>query len=439
MNSHSHIFIPSKKKDLCYCKICCKLSYKGKMCQTLPLNDEKRIGLDPLTLKFKPNTSVCNYKLPNNIKYLEYKNKGFSKIKYIIKNFGLKSMIYYKSITFMNQIFFENDISLDYIENIAIICVLLAIKYNEHCISQNLEEKLSDIEKDIIYHLLNSEQGKTHKSNFRGFFSFIKKNVDNYKYWEIICLQYLNYDLGRYSTYDYLILFFELGLFFCEKKINIIDKLKQCINILDLIIYDKKYCDFSQYTLALSIINIVLENDDLFDKKLIKYIYGIDLSKSKYIKCTNVIKNILNQSKRNEYLKYYFNMLYNSFYLNNLNNKGFEKIKKKKVNINKYIKYNNDDDEEEKTNQMTNNNGKNNVLFEFNKNLDLAQLKNMIINNNYKSMIFDNNINNNNNNFVFNFNNNKCINNSIYNFNFLINYYYLNNIDLFKNCMKNFQ
>ena len=396
MNSHSHIFMPSKKKDLCYCKICYKLSYKGKICQSLPFNDENRFGLDPLTLKFKPIISISNYKLPENIKYLEYKNKGISKIKYLINNFGLKSMIYFKSISFMNQIFLENDISLDYIDNIASICVLLATKYNECCIPSKYEEELNENEKEIFYHLLNNnEQGKKYKSNLRGLISFIKNNVDNYKYWEILCLKYLNYDLGRYSAYDYLILFFQLGIFFCEKEINVIDKLKKCINVLDLIIYDKKYCDFSQYTFALSIIKVFFENDNLFDTKIIKYIYGVDLSKIKYIKCSNLIKNIINQSIKNENTKTYFNMLYNILYFNQLNIKYFPKIKENNVN-----------NEEEKNNQT-----------------NLAKLKNTIINdNNY--IIFDNK-----NNFV---SNNKCIDNNYNNFNSLINNYYLfnnNNID----------
>jgi len=45
---------------------------------------------------------------------------------------------------------------------------------------------------------------------------------------------------------------------------------------------------------CMSIIKIVLENDNFFDKKIFKYIYGVDLSKKKYINCSNLIKNILN-------------------------------------------------------------------------------------------------------------------------------------------------
>ena len=384
--------MPSTKIDLCYCKICYKLTYKGKICQNLLINDANRFCLDPLTLKYRPIISICNYKLPRNIKYLEYKNKGISKIKYLVYNFGLKSMIFFKSISLMNQIFLENDISIDYIDDISSICVLLATKYNECCIPSKFEEVLTENEKEIFYHLNNNEKRNKCKSNLSGLISFIKNNVNNYKYWEILCLKYLNYDLGRYSAYDYLILFFQLGIFFCEKEINVIDKLKKCINVLDLIIYDKKYCDFSQYTFALSIIKVFFENDNLFDTKIIKYIYGVDLSKIKYIKCSNLIKNIINQSIKNENSKTYFNILYNALYFNPLINKYFSKIKENVVN--------NEDDK----------------IFQTN----FPLIKNMIINNN-NHIFFDNK----NNFYIIN----KCIDNNYNNFNSLINYYSFNNND----------
>lgn len=67
-----------------------------------------------------------------------------------------------------------------------------------------------------------------------------------------------------------------------KENINILDKLKYCINILDFITINKKSCDYSQYTLAMSIIKVVLENNNYFDKDIYKYIYGVDLSKKIY-------------------------------------------------------------------------------------------------------------------------------------------------------------
>ena len=247
-----------------------------------------------------------------------------------------------------------------------------------------------------------------------------------------MCLKYLNYDLGKYTAYDYLILFFELGIFFCEENVDIIDKLKYCVKILDYIILNKCSCDFSQYTFAMSIIKIVLENDNFFDKKVFKYIYGVDLSKKKYINCSNLIKNILNLAvkidsikslnyminfnKINNGNKIYLNKFINSngqsilidnnnFLLNGKINQS-NGIKKRKS----YKSYRKKDKKEE------NNKIESNNFFVYdNKKINFDGLNHNLINNN--SIIINNNIINNNiniNNSNFNlqkFYNNKCNNN----------------------------
>ena len=68
MQAHSHIFIPSIKKDVSYCSICSKLSYKEIPSNALSLQSSIRFNLDPLTMKFKPIASICNIKSENNIK-----------------------------------------------------------------------------------------------------------------------------------------------------------------------------------------------------------------------------------------------------------------------------------------------------------------------------------------------------------------------------------
>ena len=45
---HNHIFIPSSKKDVCYCKICQKLSYKGIVSQSLLLKYNSKFNINPL-------------------------------------------------------------------------------------------------------------------------------------------------------------------------------------------------------------------------------------------------------------------------------------------------------------------------------------------------------------------------------------------------------
>ena len=439
MHTHSHIFIPSIKKDVCYCKICSKLSYKGKESQTLSFKLNNSFNLDPLTLKFNPISTVANYKLPNHILYLEYKNKGISKILYLTNIFGLKSMIYFKSISFMNKIFLQNEISIDNIDTIASLCVLFSTEYNECCLPSVREEYISKDENDILYHYNDyninefiyknsSEQTIKHKSNLRGLFQYIRNNVNNFKYWEIQYLKYLNYDLGEYSAYDYLILFFKLGIFFCEEKINIIDRLKYCIQVLDIIAYDKRFCNFSQYTFAMSIINVTLEDDNFFNKTIFKNIYGVDLSKRKYIKCSNLIKDIINTTINNIYTNININILNNLYNIDKLNNqikqnRFINQINEKKLNN---IKNNN---EEEKIDEYNNSIDKD-FIYKYN---NFGKNRIPFINNN---QIIINNINIDNYNFDSNyFLDNNCINNK----NMSNNNYYISNYgDKNNNCNKNF-
>lgn len=448
---NSHLLIQSSKEDICYCKKCGKLSYKGKIGQNLPFNCLNTFNIDPLKLKYRPITSIANYNISNHIKYLECKNKGISTIKSLTNNFGLKSMILYKAINFMNQIYLDNEVSLDYIDIIASLCVLLVIDYNEKCIPSIIEEYLTKDQRDILYGFcyenndIDNNNGLIpfkdknekikHTSNLNGLFRYIKKNVNNFRYWEIMCLKYLNYDLGKYTAYDYLILFFELGIFFCEENVDIIDKLKYCVKILDYIILNKCSCDFSQYTFAMSIIKIVLENDNFFDKKVFKYIYGVDLSKKKYINCSNLIKNILNLAVKIDSIKS-LNYMINFNKINNVNQIYLNKFMKSNrqniiidnsrflINgkINQYnktkkrlksYKSNKAKDKIEENNKI-----ENNKIFVYNNkninfdglNQSLIKNNNIIINNNF----INNSININNNNFSLNkFYSQNCNNNMI--------------------------
>ena len=447
---NSHLLIQSSKEDICYCKKCGKLSYKGKIGQNLPFKCLNTFNIDPLKLKYRPITSIANYNLSNHIKYLECKNKGISKIKSLTNDFGLKSMILYKAINFMNQIYLDNEVSLDYIDIIASLCVLLVIDYNEKCIPSIIEEYLTKDQRDILYGFCyendNEDNNKglmpfkdknekiKHTSNLNGLFRYIKKNVNNFRYWEIMCLKYLNYDLGKYTAYDYLILFFELGIFFCEENVDIIDKLKYCVKILDYIILNKCSCDFSQYTFAMSIIKIVLENDNFFDKKIFKYIYGVDLSKQKYINCSNLIKNILNLAVKIDSIKSLnyminFNKINNgnNIFLSKFNNSNGQnliignnnflingKLNQSNRLFKKRIKSHKSNKEKEKIEE--NDKIEKNNFFVYNKekinfdglNHNLINNNNIIISNNFIS----NNININSSSFNFKkFYNNKCNNN----------------------------
>jgi hypothetical protein len=420
---HSHIFVPSIKKEVSYCKKCSILSYRGNISQEMPIKMYNKFDIDPLKLKFKPVSITANYNLEFHRRYLESKIIGINKIKYLVNNFGLKSMVYYKSINFMNQIFLEKEISIDNIENIASLIVLLVVEFNDCCFPSIAEELI--LENDILYHFHSKNEFQRNKKNnelvnnkinFLNLFHFIKKNVNNYKYWEMICLRNLNYDLGKYSAYDYLILFFQLGIFFCKEKINTLDLLKYCINLLDFITNDKKSCEYSQYILAMSIIKVALDNNVFFDKDVFKYIYGVDLSKKKYINCSNMIKNILNVSCN---IDNSINLFFNNQIL--LNPQLF---------IDKCIHLMNRKEEEKNEKKINNNIKNNNELINLGNFPYMINNNNIIISNNF----IDNNININNTNFYYG----NCIvsnyfnsfNNNIVRFNnsnYIINFKDLNN------------
>ena len=453
---HSHIFQPTSKKDICYCKICNKLSYNGSICQSLPIDTFPKFDIDPFKLKYKPMNAVANYNLENHLKYLEHKRIGISKIRYLTNTFGLKSMVFFKAVNFMNQIYLENNISTDDIESIASLCVLLVAEFNECCLPSIYDEYMTKEESDILFHNHSKkikEDKIKHKSNLHGLFHYIKKNVNNYKYWEVLCLKKLNYDLGKYSAYDYLILFFELGLFFWKANINILDKLKYCINILDFITNNKKSCDYSQYTLAMSIIKVALENNNYFDKDIYKYIYGVDLSKKKYINCSNMIKTNLILYYNNNIDKSK-NLIYN-YLINNQSQLKDNCLNISEINRSNQINRLANKERSNEGNYQDNNNKILNIINKIkiimlNSGIGLYNEKSLfenlryIINNNniVINNFINNNININNNNFLYQnyiFNNiNNIINNKVENGqNNNSNYLFVKMKDLENNQIKN--
>ena len=393
---NNHIFIPSSKKDISYCKICQLISYKGIISQSLPINGYPRINMDPLTLKYVSFSSVANKKSEYHLKYLANKRRGVNKIIFLINTFGLRSMAFYKSISLLDQIFLNNEISIDNIETIALVCVLLVVEFNECCIPYKKVDFFDKNEKDIIFHTFNNDIDYNNKLNLRGLFLYIKNNVNNFNYWQILCLKYLNYDLGKYSAYDYLLLFFRLGILFCKETVDIISKLKICLKILDSIINDNKSCFFSQYTLAMSIINVTFGQEKYFDKNIFKIIYGVDLSKKKYINCSNMIKNVI---------LYYNNNSNNFQNINEICRYNLINFLYKKNLVSNYDKNSYDNNKNEEC-----------------KNITCIYGNNLLPTLNHNRIIINNNISINNYNFIFrNSYNNKYVSNIDKSYNY---YYY---------------
>ena len=286
--------MPTAKKDVYYCKTTGGLSYKGIPNQKLPSVLDNFNSINPLSLKFIPGNSTVNFLNINHINYLSHRNEGISKIKYLSKKFKISSILIYKSINYMNEIYLNNNISsTENLEDVAIICVLLALKFNN---SRRLDDNLKNFKKYVI------------------------KKVENWNYLEVKCLKFLNYDLGKYSAYDYLYLFFGMGIIFTESKYSdICENFHKSEEMLEILVNDIRVSNFSQYVLALSIIYNIFENDYAFDLNIFKYIYGVDFSKKKYINCIKMIKIILcscNLLFNNNFE--YINNNTNIYFINNL-------------------------------------------------------------------------------------------------------------------------
>ena len=277
----SHNFLPSIKKGVKYCSYCGCLSYnsipsKETICQ---FKNQNFIGFDPLLVKYKPISLHIDFSLLSHRNYINNREKGLLKIYFLSNKFNLSEMIKYKAIGSMDQIYLNNkDITFEYIETIASICILLSTEFNDCCSYWKINEPNSQNS-----HPLNNNSyvniKNVHINNLKSLYQYIKDETKNIMYWQTYCLEKLDYNLGKYSAYDYLNLFFDLGIVFTKEKINILNIFESCFNILELIITKSNICRFNQYVIAMSLIYIQFINLNYFDRNAFKYIYGVDFSK----------------------------------------------------------------------------------------------------------------------------------------------------------------
>ena len=269
----NHKFKKGSKQNISFCTICGILSYNGIPSISVPLLSKTTVSIDPLLIKYKPFQFTIDHSNNYINYYLNQRRKYINLIKIQGNLFSIPNYIIHKAIYYLDYIYLNNNVSFDYISTICIICLLFAIQFNECC-------------------------SKSSTIDFKGFRNYIQ-NIQNLKEIEIYCLKYLDYNLGMYSSLDYINLFFSLGVIFPNQNTNIDDYIDisflyfNCISALEIIIEDNYSLEFSSYTIALSIIKITLENFGCFDSEIFKKIYGINFTKEKYIQCQNSLKYIL--------------------------------------------------------------------------------------------------------------------------------------------------
>jgi hypothetical protein len=164
----------------------------------------------------------------------------------------------------------------------------------------------------------------------------------------------------------------------------------------------------------MSIIKVVLENNNYFDKDIYKYIYGVDLSKKKYINCSNMIKTNLkifynyniDKSKNlihNHLINNQLQLIDNVFDISeNERNSQLNKLTNNEKN-----ERSNEDNYQENNNKILNIVNKikiimlNSGLGLYNEKVLLDNLRFIISNNIVINNFINNNININNNNFLY--------------------------------------
>ena len=333
----SHNFLPSIKKGVNYCSYCGCLSYnnipsKETNCQC---DNQYFIGFDPLLAKYKPISLQIDFSLLSHKNYINNREKGLLKIYFLSNRFNLSKMIKYKAIGAMDQIYLNNkDIPIEYIETIASICILLTTEFNDCCSNSKIIKSNSQ----NCYPINNNSNvniKNVDTNNYKSLYEYIKNETKNIMYWQTYCLEKLDYNLGKYSAYDYLNLFFNLGIVFTNEKIDFLNISESCFNLLELIITKSNICKYNQYLIAMSLIYIQFINTNYFDKNAFKYIYGVDFSKKKYKLVINelnmMIKNSFNVKPCiNEEINYY--LIHSNKYKDNIDYKN-NKLSDGNVNI----------------------------------------------------------------------------------------------------------
>lgn len=313
----SHHFLPSIKKGVSYCTVCGCLSYKNILSKNIfsHSNNPNKFNIDPLIVKYNPISLNLDISLKSHETYLKFRQKGISKIYFLSNKFELGEYIISKSIGLMDQIYLKyEDISIENIERISSICVLLSVEFNDCCsksnnikINRTNQKNNNDSNENNSYIYVNKFQYLNH---------YLIKEIKNLMYWQIFCLKKINYNLNKYSAFDYINLFFSLGIVFTNDYIDIHSMYLSCVNILKIIQNNFIICKYNQYIIAMSIIYIKFNNSNFFDKNIFKFIYGVNFDKMKYRICINDINNVLNNLFNFNYSE---SILLNNYTINNNN------------------------------------------------------------------------------------------------------------------------
>jgi hypothetical protein len=234
---------------------------------------------------YDDNKLIIRNKLDQNMRR---ENLQFLKEFITYHNFNIKSYflacIYFDFILSKNFYRkYNNELKLDLI---IISCGLLSSKFIENDpIVPNLRQIQKKNSLDSIY------------------------SINEIKKYEELCVKLLNYKLDHIQAYDYISLFFRIGVFTLDEKNTIKNSpdnlFNQCISILNEFSYEINFQEFSQLEIALASVSLIRETQGV-DRwiNLFEEIYQV---KFEYFKnCYYVLKKSnskLFQHKVNTYKK----------------------------------------------------------------------------------------------------------------------------------------
>ena len=292
----SHEFKDSIKSEVKYCTNCSCLSYKNIPSKSISLSDFNILRMDPLIQKYRPLSLKINPSSIYHLNYIAHRKIGLLKIYEVSKRFELVNVIKFKAIGLMDKLYLndDNQIMVQYIEKIALTCILLSFQFNNYFFEQNsYNTSEADFKKDKNNSVMNKIYN--YKNRIFECYQYIKYEIKDLMYWQMFCLKNLDFNLGEFTAFDYINLFFQLGIVFTKEKFEIYNYYDKCLNLLDIIINTEKICNYNQFVVALSIIYININNEKSFDQSIFKYIYKIDFSRKKYKFCVKKIFEIITE------------------------------------------------------------------------------------------------------------------------------------------------
>ena len=270
----SHEFKDSIKSEVKYCTNCGCLSYKNIPSKSISLSDFNILRMDPLIQKYRPLSLKINPASIYHFNYIAHRKIGLLKIYEVSKKFELVNTIKFKAIGLMDKLYLndENHIMVQYIEKIALTCILLSFQFNNYFFEKNSSNILeTDFQKDKNNLIMNKIYNP--KNRIFECYQYIKHELNDLMYWQMFCLKNLDFNLGEFTAFDYINLFFQLGIVFTKEKFEIYNYYYKCLNLL----------------------GIIINNEKSFDQSIFKYIYKIDFSRKKYKFCVKEIFEIITE------------------------------------------------------------------------------------------------------------------------------------------------